>query len=149
MQYLKKFWSNNITENLFTQTNIYLVQRFGKCIDRNALEIERFICIQMLMSIISLPSYELYWSKDLHVDFIANAISLKRYELIRRYQHVNDNTEKKEDSSRLFKVKPVVRALSTTFVNVEQERYQSIDKFTNTYQDSQVGIYDYFFFYAG
>ena len=45
MQYFKKFWSDNITENLATQTNIYLVQKSGKCIDTNAQEIERFIGI--------------------------------------------------------------------------------------------------------
>ena len=63
MQYFKKFWNNNITNNLATQINIYSVQKSGKCIDANAQEIERFIGIQMLMSIISLRSYELYWSK--------------------------------------------------------------------------------------
>ena len=78
MQYFKKFWSINITENLATQTNIYSVQESGKCTDTNAQEIERFIGIQMLMSIISLPSYELYWLKDLHVDCVVNVMSLKR-----------------------------------------------------------------------
>ena len=51
----------------------------------------------MLMSIMSLPSYELYWSKDLPVDCVANVMSLKRYELIRRYRHPNDSTGKKDD----------------------------------------------------
>ena len=78
MQYFKKFWSNNITENLASQTNIYLLQRSGKCIDINVLEIVRFIGIQMLMPIISLESYELYWSKDLRVDCVANEMSFKR-----------------------------------------------------------------------
>ena len=71
MQYFKKFWSNKITENLIFQTNIYLVQKFGKCIDTNALEIERYVGIQMLMSIIPLPSYELPWLKDLQVDLLS------------------------------------------------------------------------------
>ena len=57
MQYFKKFRSDNITKNLAIQTNIYLVQKSGKCIDANAQVIERFIGIQMLMSIVSLPSY--------------------------------------------------------------------------------------------
>ena len=65
----------------------------------------------MLMSIISLPSYELYWSKDLRIDCVANVMSLEWYELVRRYLHVNDNTEKREDSSRLSKVEPVVDTL--------------------------------------
>ena len=98
MQYFKKFWSDKITKNLATQTDIYSVQKSGKCINTNAQEIERFIGIQMLMSIISLPSYELYWSKDLRVDCVTNVMSLKRYELIRCYLHASDITEKKDDS---------------------------------------------------
>ena len=98
MQYFQKFWSDNIAENLDTQKNIYSVQKSGKCIDTNAQKI-------------SLPSYELYWSKDLGVDCVADVMSLKRYELIIRYLHANYNTEKKDDSSRLFKVEPVVLAL--------------------------------------
>ena len=145
MQYFKKFWSNNIIENLATQTNIYSVQKSGKCIDTNAQEIEKFIGTQMLMSVMTLPSYELNWSKDLCVDCVANVMSLKRYELMRRYLHANNNTEKKDDPSILFKVEPVVHALCTNCLSVEQEQYLSIDEqmvhpkqkeveFANTYQ---------------
>ena len=105
----------------------------------------------MLISIISLASYELYWSKDLGVDCVANVMCLKRYELIICYLHANYNTEKTDDSSRLFKVKPVFLALRTNCLSVEQEQYQSTNKwfqpkqqeveFTNTTkEDSQVGI---------
>ena len=106
-----------------SQSNIYSVQKSGKCIDINAQEIENFMAIQMLMSKISLPSYELHWSKDLPVDCVANVMSLKRYELIR-----SDKTEKKDDFSRLFKSEPVVHALCTNCLSVAQEQYQSIDK---------------------
>ena len=98
----------------------------------------------MLRSIISLASYELYWSKDLGVDCVVNVMSLKRYELIISYLHANYNTEKTDDSSRLFKVKPVFLALRTNCLSVEQEQYQSTNKwfqpkqqeveFTNTYK---------------
>ena len=98
----------------------------------------------MLISIISLASYELYWSKDLGVDCVVNVMSLKRYELIISYLHANYNTEKTDDSSRLFKVKPVFLALRTNCLSVEQEQYQSTNKwfqpkqqeveFTNTYK---------------
>ena len=72
----------------------------------------------MLMPIMLLPSYELYWSKDLRVYCVANMVSLKRYQLIRRYLHVNDNMEKKDDSSRLFKVEPVVHALCANCLSI-------------------------------
>ena len=82
----------------------------------------------MLMSIISLPSYELYWSKDLRVDCVANVMSLRRYEPIRSDLHANDNTEKIDVSSRLFKAEPVVHVLCRNCLSVAQEQYQSIDK---------------------
>ena len=82
----------------------------------------------MLMSIISLTPYELYLLKDLRVDCVANVMNLKWYELIRHYLHANDNTEKKDDSSRLLKVEPVVNALCTSFLSIEQQQYQSINE---------------------
>ena len=73
------------------------------------------------MSIILQPSYEFYWSKDLRVGCVANVMSLKQYEFIRSYLHVNDNTEKKDDSSRLSKVEPMVHALRINCLSIEQE----------------------------
>ena len=128
MQYFKKFWSNSTTENAATQTNVYLVQKSAKCIDTNAQEVERFIDIQMLMSIISPRSYELYWLKDLRVDCIANVMGLKQDELVRHYLHVDDITKKKDDYSILLKVEPVVHTLRTNCLSVEQEQHQSVDK---------------------
>ena len=86
------------------------------------------MAIRMLMSIISLPSYELYWSKDLRVDCVASVMSLRRYEPIRSDLHANGNTEKIDVSSRLFKAEPVVHVLCTNCLSVAQEQYQSIDK---------------------
>ena len=143
MQYFNLFWSDDITENLVTQTNLYSVQKSGKSIDINKKEMERFIGIQMLMSIVSLPSYELYWSKELRVDCVANVMSLKRYELIRRYLHANDNAEKNENSSRLFKVEPVVNTLRTNYLSVEQEQYQSIDEQMVPAKTKRSGIRQY------
>ena len=80
------------------------------------------------MSIISLTPYELYLLKDLRVDCVANVMNLKWYELIRHYLHANDNTEKKDDSSRLLKVEPVVNASRTSFLSIEQQQYQSINE---------------------
>ena len=76
-QYFPIFWSEDIIENLVTQTNSYLVQKSGKSINVDAKEIEKFIGIQMFMSIIPLPSYELYWSKDFRIYCVANIMSMK------------------------------------------------------------------------
>ena len=119
LEYFKQFWSNDITENLVGQTNLYSVQQSGISINTNHKEMEQLIDMQMLMSIISLPSYELYWSKRLRIDCVADVMGLKRYEAIRRYLHANDNTQKNDSSSRLFKVEPVVNTLRANCLNVE------------------------------
>ena len=36
--------------------------------------------------------------KDFRIDCVANIMSMKQYELIRRYLHANDNSEKGENS---------------------------------------------------
>ena len=83
-----------------------------------------------------------------------NVMSLKWYELIRHYLHTNDNTEKKDDPSRLFKVELVIQALRTNCHSIEQEQYQSINEqmvlaktkrsgicqYLTNKEDSQVGI---------
>ena len=143
MQNFKKFWSNNITENMANQTNIYLAQNSGKWIDTNAQEYERFIGIQMLISMRSLPSYELYWSKDLCVDCVVNVTSLKQYELIRRYLHTNDNRAKKTDSSRLFKFETVANALHTNCLSIEQEQYLSINEQMVPVKTKRSGVLEY------
>ena len=55
-------------------------------------------------------------------------MSMKRYELIRRYLNTNDNSEKSENSSKLFKVEPVIQSLHKNCLHIEQKQYQSIHK---------------------
>ena len=120
-----------------------MVQKSGKYIDTNAQEIDRFIGIEMLISIMSPPSYELYWLKDLLVDCIATVMSLKRYGHMRCYLHANSNTENKDDCSRLFKAERVVHALGTNCLSVVQDHYQSINKQMIPAKIKRSGVHQY------
>ena len=62
IEYFKMFWDNTITQGLAEQTNLYSVQASGKCINTSFHEMEQFLGIQMKMSLVSLPSYDMYWS---------------------------------------------------------------------------------------
>ena len=70
-------------------------------------------------------------------------MSLNQYEIVRRYLHTNGNTEKKDDSSSLFKVKTVVLASCTNCLNVEQKQYQSIEKQMVPAETKSCGIPQY------
>ena len=79
LNYFKIFWSDDIINLLVEQTNLYSVQQTGSSINTNKSEIEQFIGIQMLMSIVSLPAYYMYWAVDTKYSPIADIMSINRY----------------------------------------------------------------------
>ena len=64
MTYFRKFLSHDITERLVDQTNLYSVEKTGESIRTTKEEMEKFIEVRMLMSIVKLPKYEMYWSLE-------------------------------------------------------------------------------------
>ena len=66
------FWTDNITNLLVEQTNLYSTQVSGTSISTSSHEIEHFLCIHVLMGIMKLPVYDMYWAK------IADVMSNKR-----------------------------------------------------------------------
>ena len=78
LNYFKIFWSDDIINLLVEQTNLYSVQQTGSSINTNKSEMEQFIEIQMLMSIVSLPAYYTYWVVDTKYSPIAD-MSINRY----------------------------------------------------------------------
>ena len=79
LNYFKIFWSDDIINLLVEQTNLYSVQQTGSSINTNKSEMEQFIGIQMLMSIVSLPAYYMYWAVDTKYSPIADIMSINRY----------------------------------------------------------------------
>lgn len=56
----RMFWTENITNLLVEQTNLYSVQNQGSSIKATQEEIERFLGIHILMGIVKLPTYQMY-----------------------------------------------------------------------------------------
>ena len=111
LKYFRKFWSDDITEWLVDQTNLYSVEKAGESIKTTKEEIERFIGVQIFMSIVKLPRYEMYWSLETRVEQVTSLFSLKRYKKLREFLHVVDDAEKEKEENkgnRLFKVKPLL-----------------------------------------
>ena len=127
-EYFKIFWDDSIMNNLVEQTNLYSVQKTGKSIDTNLKEMQQFIGINLLMSIVQLPSYTMYWSADCRCEPVASVMSLKRYQSLRRFLHAVDNSTKDESSDKLFKVKPVLEGVRQNCLKIDQEPYQSLDE---------------------
>ena len=117
LNYFKIFWSDDIINLLVEQTNLYSVQQTGSSINTNKSEIEQFIGIQMLMSIVSLPAYYMYWAVDTKYSAIADIMSINRY-----------------------KIEPVLNMVRENCTKIEPEVNQSIDEQIISAKTSHSGI---------
>ena len=131
LNYFKIFWSDDIINLLVEQTNLYSVQQTGSSISTNKSEMEQFIGIQMLMSIVSLPAYYMYWAVDTKYSPIADIMSINRYKKMRQYIYCNDNSKRnsqENQENKLYKIKPVLNMVRENCTKTEPEVNQPIDK---------------------
>ncbi|XP_063627513.1 piggyBac transposable element-derived protein 3-like [Cydia splendana] len=89
------------------------------------------------MGIIDMPAYTDYWSKFLRFDKIADVMSLKRYEQIRRYLHFADN--EMDDGDRYYKIRPFLERVRLNCLKVEEENHFSIDEMMVPYKGTRAG----------
>ena len=85
----------------------------------------------MRMAIVRMSQYEMYWSPEFRYDRVRCAMTLKRYKLIRRFIHANDNTNKRSPENvndKLFKVRPLLDLVRSNCVKVKKEQCRSNDE---------------------
>ena len=127
--YFKIFWSDDIINLLVEQTNLYSVQQTGSSINTNKSEMEQFIGIQMLMSIVSLPAYYMYGAVYTKYSPVVDIMSINRYKKMRQYIHCNNNSKrhsKETQGNKLYKTEPVFNMVRENCAKIEPEVNQSI-----------------------
>ena len=110
---------------------MYSVEKSGVNINTNKDKIENFLAIQMLMSIVKMPRYEMYWSEATRYEPVASMLILKRYKKLREILHVVDNAEKdkpKNKEDKCFKMKQLPEAVRANCQKVDQEVKNSTDE---------------------
>ena len=90
-EYFRLFFPTWIIEKLADETNAYSVQKSGRCIDVTNAEIEQFLAIYMHSAIMYASNYRMYWQSATRYPTIADIITLKRFETIKQFFHLNDN----------------------------------------------------------
>ena len=103
MKYFKLFWKDDLNELISEQTNLNSVQQNGKYVATTSGEIEQVIGLQMYMSIVQIPTYNMYWEILTRLDPTADAIPQNRYQLLGKNLHFSDNL-KREDSNNFVKL---------------------------------------------
>ena len=126
------FFGHELIETISEQTDLYSVQTSGKNIQTNNNEIEQFIGILIMMGIVKYPSYRMYWSPETRIPAIADVMSVNRFENLKRYFHIADNStipkQGEANFDKLYKVRPMLESLVSKCRDVPQEQYHSIDE---------------------
>lgn len=128
LHYFSLFFQDSLIDLVVENTNLYSVQCTGKSINTTSDEIRKFIGMHVMMGIIVLPAYTLYWSKKMRISQIADVMTLKRFQLLKRYMHFVDNNTFTNTDDKLFKIKPVVDAVRMECLKIEPEESHSIDE---------------------
>ena len=130
--YFDMFFGHELIETISEQTDLYSVQTSGKNIQTNNNEIEQFIGILIMMGIVKYPSYRMYWSPETRIPAIADVMSVNRFENLKRYFHIADNStmpkQGEANFDKLYKVRPMLESLVSKCRDVPQEQYHSIDE---------------------
>ena len=143
VDYFKLFWDDNVMTMLVEQTNLYSVQTTGNSIRTNIKEMEQLVEMQMMMSLIQLPSYEMYWNTTSRIENIASIMPIKLYELLCRNLHVVRNNMRTATSGKLSKVKHLLDAIRSNCLKLEQEQNQPIDEQMIPAMTKRSGIQQY------
>ncbi|KTF84654.1 hypothetical protein cypCar_00033677 [Cyprinus carpio] len=94
--YFDQFMDKSVFEHISNQSNLYAVMKNGPELKTTPSEIEQFIGLHILMTIVCMPSYRMYWQTATRYDPIATVMGHKRFDNLRTYIHMNDNTNVKQ-----------------------------------------------------
>lgn len=126
------FFSNNLLQKIKDQSELYSVQKnANKPISISLDELKKYIRICVYASVIALKVRD-YWSAELDVPIIFNAMSRNRFELIRSTLHFNDNSSmlplNDPNHDRLHKLRPLIDHLNSHFSSVPCKQNLVLDR---------------------
>ncbi|KAK5909525.1 hypothetical protein CesoFtcFv8_003448 [Champsocephalus esox] len=139
-QYFTRYFGPEIVTHITYQTNLYATQKdINTTFTTNENEIMTFLSILMYMGISELPSVEDYWAMETRIPQVANLMSSKRFRLLKRVVHFNDNTELPGSIDRFFKIRPLFIFLNSAFRREPQTPKQSVDEVMVAYKGKTAG----------
>ena len=126
--YFFLFFPEELIDVVVKHTHLYSVQQTLKSVDTYADEMKAFTGVQMIMSIVKLPSIRHYWQGSLRYPGVADVMPRNRFEARRRFIHFVDNSSVYDETNKLLKIQPIIDAVRQRCIEIEPEEYHSIDE---------------------
>ncbi|XP_068086621.1 piggyBac transposable element-derived protein 3-like [Anabrus simplex] len=133
LQFFKYFFSDNLLEKICEESCRYSVQKTPeKPIILSPNELQKFIGVSVLMSIVHLPNVRSYWKETIGSSIVKETMPVNVFETIRRYLHFNDSLlavpAGEPGHGRLYKLRPVIDSLNEKFRSIPLEESLSVDE---------------------
>ncbi|XP_065318907.1 piggyBac transposable element-derived protein 3-like [Gordionus sp. m RMFG-2023] len=132
-QCLSYFLNDNFLDLVVLESTKYAaIKNINKPIKISKMELRKFIGINILMSIVQLPSIRDYWKDVIGNDLIKKTMTITKFESIRSILHFNDNNNSiakgQPGYNRLIKVASIVKHFQDRFRTIPKEECLSIDE---------------------
>ena len=130
IDYFRDIIGDELIAHIVSESNIYAPQiDINKPLNLTVEELEQFIGILFVMSIVKMPSTRDYWEQNMGYDKIADVMPTKRFEQIKRFLHLNNNMQMPKDCpDKLFKAWPLINAIKERFQMIAPTEILSIDE---------------------
>ena len=139
-EYFQDMFTVDLLEDIVYQTNLYARQRnVNTAFHTDKHEIMVFIGIVLYMGVLQLPAIEDYWATYTRVAQVADAMSSKRFRLLRSFLHFNNNENCTSSTDRFFKIRPIFASLVRQFLKVKPTPTQSVDEVMVAYKGTRAG----------
>ena len=117
IDYFSVIIGDELIAHIVYESNIYASQiDINKPLNLTVGELEQFIGILFLMSIVKMPSTRDYWKQNMRYDKIADVMPTKQLEQTKRFLHLNNNMQMpKGCPDKLFKVRSLINAIKERF----------------------------------
>lgn len=132
IEYFNSFFDDEIFEKICMETNNYAFQDKGVDLKCGVWEIRRYIGVLLYLGVVKIPTMRMAWSNDFKLTVISDALPRNRFEKIKSFFHINDNSKQPakgvENYDKLFKIRPLLNKLKEKFNEISQEEHQSCDE---------------------
>lgn len=141
LNYFRKFFTEELTDMIVTETNRYSAQRNGESGTRvTSRDIKDFLSIEISMGVIKLGGWKKYWSEETRVPRVADAMPRNRYAKIRSALHFANNDGPIDENDKYVKIRPFIEYLRQKFLAVEGlDRKYSVDEMMIAYKGKKAG----------
>lgn len=132
-QYFKYFFNEEVSDLIITESNRYCSQKWPeKQLQLSTTELDQFIGICSLMSVIQMSNTRRYWAPITGNELIKETMPVNKFEKIRQQLHFNDNENMLPrghvNHDRIYKIRPLIDVLIKRFQTVPLEKSLSVDE---------------------